>query len=306
MRTPTVVAAALALVLAGCTSDSTPQADPGITFDDPSLGIVRGQVVSEEQQPIADAAVAIDDLGRGAATDVTGSFLIEGVPPGPHTLSITAPGFASVTVPIEVRASEVTEVVRALTANPSDGPHGEVFPFVGFEACQWYLPFALAHCSLPYTQAHGTLNRYGVNLSQAGLPPDIQANRDRYNFTVRPNSTGIVSELIWKASSAAATWQALVLACAWYDPTWDECVPPGSVSTGERYYGVIGTSPIRLEWVHEHPEHLPWVTSRANVNGNTTDLRPAGFALDQRIEMYNTVFYGMDPPEGYTAGPPDA
>jgi hypothetical protein len=119
------------------------------------------------------------------------------------------------------------------------------------------------------------------------------------------NHSKVISELFWEATSTAATHQVLIIACGWWDPVLDECVPPGTTTTGVRYFGKVGTSPIRIEWEHPEPDHLPWVMARANVNGNFSDMKPAGIALDQKIEMYNTVFYGGDPPPGFTAGPVD-
>jgi hypothetical protein len=207
---------------------------------------------------------------------------------------------------VELTPGETTELTFTLRALPANGTYHESFPYVGLQPCQWYLEGTIAHCTLPYTAVHGAAKRQGVNLSQYGAPPDVQDTKDRFNFSVRPDHTGVVSELYWKASSLGAVYQVLVIMCPWYDPVWDECVPPDAPpgNVGVRYFAKVGTSPISIKWKHPETKHLqlaPFVWSRANVNG--ADDRPVGVAIDQKVEFYNTVFYGAEPPEGFTAGP---
>lgn len=298
-------------LLGGCVGAGAPSAGPPSSEEllEANEGLIRGRVLDEELRGLSNATVAVASVSLIATTGDDGAFSLPPLPAGTYDVSAYALGYEAQARRIQLEAGRTVDALFTLRQLASAEAYFELFPYVGFESCQWYFEGAIAHCSLPYTQAHGTLRENGVNLSQYGLPPDIMDNRDRYNFTVGPNHTGIVSELVWQAASAAATWQALVLACGWYDPLWDECVPPGETHTGLRYHFVVGRSPIQLVWKMNQEEldylkRSPWVFSRANVYGS--DAVAAGFALDQRIEMFNTVFYGADPPEGYTAGPPDA
>jgi hypothetical protein len=302
--------ATLMLFLAGCVGsgpDATGAGGNEVEVDENS-GLVKGRVLDEEFRPIPEATVAIASESLVVQTGPDGDFLLGPLAPGAYDVSAYALGHGSLARRVQVEAGVATEVTFALPLLPSGAAFYEVFPYVGFEACQWYFEGAIAHCTLPYTQAHGTLNESGVNLQAYGIPRDLQDNRDRYNFTVGQNHTGIVSELIWVPASAAAVYQALILACGWYDPLWDECVPPGETHTGIRYHFVVGTNPIRHEWKMDeeqlaYAKKSPWVMSRANVYGS--DSIAVGLAFEQRIEMFNTVFYGADPAEGYSAGPPD-
>ncbi len=267
-----------------------------------------GQVLDEEFRAIPNATVGVASTTLVTQTNEAGDFEIGPLDPGSYDVSAYALGYGALARRVDVVAGQSVDVTFALPILASRAAFYESFPYVGFEACQWYFEGTIAHCTLPYTQVYGTAERNGVNLSQYGLPRDVQDNRDRYNFTVRADHTGIVSELVWQATSAAATSQALILACGWYDPLWDECVPPGETHTGIRYHGVVGTNPIRLEWKLDdeqlkYLEKSPWIMSRANVHGS--EVVAGGFALDQRVEMFNSVFYGADPPEGFSAGPPD-
>ncbi len=59
------------------------------------LGTVRGVVIAEDNNPVADATVSVEKLS--AVTAVDGSFEIKDVPVGKHTVTIAKEGFADVT-----------------------------------------------------------------------------------------------------------------------------------------------------------------------------------------------------------------
>lgn len=306
-RGPVLVAVLLFSGCVGGAGESNDTTPTGIVLDD-AQGSIVGRVLDEEFRAIPNATVAVPSVPLVTQTGADGTFQLGPLPPGGYDVSAYALGYGALGRRVEVLAGESVDLTFTLPTLAALTAFYEVFPHVGFEACQVYAEGTIAHCTLPYTQVYGAAKRQGVNLSQYGLPPDLQDNRDRYNFTVREDHTGIVSELVWQASSAAAVYQVLVLACGWYDPVWDECVPPGETHTGLRYHFEVGQSPIKLEWKMDEEQlaylkRSPWVMSRANVYGS--DQIAAGFSLDQRIEMFNTVFYGDNPPEDYTAGPPD-
>ncbi|HLE47845.1 MAG TPA: hypothetical protein VI818_06065, partial [Candidatus Thermoplasmatota archaeon] len=229
------------------------------------------------------------------------------VAPGRVEVQALKLGFETRAQAVEVVQGLTVDVTLTLSPLAVNGSYFEMFPYTGFQACQWYVEGTIAHCTFPYTAVHGTLRQHGVNLTNYGLPPDLQENKDRYNFTVRLDHEGVVSELFWRAGSAAAAYQILVIMCPWYDPLWDECVPPGTTTTGVRYFTKIGTNPLRIEWKHPNREHhkmTPFVMARANVNGD--DTHPVGIAFNQKIDLYNSVFYGAEPPPNFSAGPTDA
>lgn len=297
-------------VLAGCLGGGSAGLDEGEDEDgkpfSETTGAIEGAVLTPELIPVADALVAIEELEVQTTSDTEGRFLLPHLEPGEHRVVVQALGHESVAQRVDVVANQAVRVQFTVAVLPVAEAYHEMFPFSGYQSCQWYVPIALSTCTLPYAQAYGVAHQNGVNLSNYGLPPDPLPSQDKYNFTMSVNHTGVISELIWEPASAAASHQALIIACGWWDPVWDECVPPGETTTGVRYFGKVGTSPIQIHWTHPEPDHLPWVMSRANVNGNTSEGKPAGIALDQRIDMYNTVFYGADPPERFTAGPRDS
>lgn len=271
------------------------------------MGILSGRVLDDEFRALQNATVAVPDLDVEQSTGADGTFRLVNLAPGEYDAIAVKLGYQALGRRVELLPDKTTEVTFLLSPLPTNGTYYESFPWVGLQPCQWYFEGAIAHCTYPYTNAYGTAKRNGVNLSAYGLPRDLQDNRDRYNFSVRLDHTGGVSELFWKASSAAATWQLLVVDCAWYDPFWDECIPPDAApgTTGTRYFTKVGRSPVRIEWKHPNMKHLAlsnWMMARANVYGDPQGALQAGFAFDQKIEMYNTVFYGSPPPEGFTAG----
>lgn len=295
--------------LAGCLGDGDAgaageQEDAGDPFDE-TTGAIEGAVLTPELFPVQDAVVGIPSLEIQTHTDAAGKFLLDHVEPGEHRVVVQAIGYESFARSVEVVAGQIVRAQFTIAVLPIAEPYHDVFPFSGYQSCQWYIGGTLSTCTLPYAQAYGAAHQNGVNLSQYGLPEDPLPSRDKYNFTMTENHTGVISELIWEPASAAASHEILIIACGWWDPVWDECVPPGETTTGVRYFTKVGTSPIQIHWTHPEPDDLPWVMSRANVNGNFSEGKPAGVALDQRIDMYNTVFYGADPPDQYTAGPKD-
>ncbi len=298
----------IGIALAGCLGGGTDTLDEGDDDAEPfdeTTGAIEGAVLTPELFPVQDAVVGIPALEVQTFTDEAGKFLLGHVPAGEHRVVVQAIGHESVANRVDVVAGEILSIQFSIAVLPVAEAYHELFPFSGYQSCQWYVPIGLSTCTLPYAQAYGFLHQNGYNLSQYGLPEDPLPSRDKYNFTMSGNHTGVISELIWEPASAAASHQALIIACGWWDPVLDECVPPGETTTGVRYFGKVGTSPIQIHWTHPEPDHLPWVMSRANVNGNTSEGKPAGIALDQRIDMYNTVFYGAEPPTQYTAGPRD-
>lgn len=61
---------------------------------------IQGQVVGATGSPLVGANVYVPALARGAATDKTGSFLIEGLPDGEHLVTFSYLGYRSLTMPL--------------------------------------------------------------------------------------------------------------------------------------------------------------------------------------------------------------
>lgn len=78
---------------------------PVTGFAQAGAATVSGRVVAEGR-PVAYASVAIKGGSRGTASDVDGHFKLDNVPAGPHTLVLTAIGFARVERTISLKEGE--------------------------------------------------------------------------------------------------------------------------------------------------------------------------------------------------------
>ena len=67
-------------------------------------GTVQGTVTDQAGMPLAGVQVSVVGTGRGAATDVRGTYRITGVPAGSHTLQARRLGFETVEETIQITA----------------------------------------------------------------------------------------------------------------------------------------------------------------------------------------------------------
>jgi len=90
---------------------------------------LRGQVADSAGRPVAGAQVSVLELQRGTRTLRDGSFLIGGLPPGPCTVRVAAPGYAALarrldrcgaagTLTLAERSFELEPVAVTATRSP--------------------------------------------------------------------------------------------------------------------------------------------------------------------------------------------
>jgi hypothetical protein len=77
---------------------------------------VRGIVRNAGGTPLAGAVVLVG--GRRAATNATGRFQVDQVPPGRQMLVVTAPGFTRVTLAVNLSVGHVEDVALTLQRAP--------------------------------------------------------------------------------------------------------------------------------------------------------------------------------------------
>src|SRR6185503_2711446 len=70
------------------------------------VGSIAGKVVDSTGAPVAGAVLTVDRTNIGAQTASSGTYLLRGVPVGPHTLRVRVLGFAPASAEITVRANE--------------------------------------------------------------------------------------------------------------------------------------------------------------------------------------------------------
>ena len=80
-------------------------------------GTVSGLVTDRQTgEPLPAASVVLTELARGASADPDGRYVIEGVPPGEYTLTVSFLGFREAERSVEVRAGE--DVVEDVALQP--------------------------------------------------------------------------------------------------------------------------------------------------------------------------------------------
>jgi len=296
MRTRFLAIIVVSSLLAGCAGN--PGKSAGATSSpDPTLdlGTIGGVVVDDERLPIPDARVTLVEIDKSTTADGGGRFVFLKVPPGAYTLRAAAGGYESGEIKVELGPAEDLVLRLELRLIPSPRAYFETDIGALYHTCMLYTLLYVSHCTAPYTTAYESLARQGVAPSQ--IPPDLAENVYRHNFTIGPNHTGIVSELVWEANSDATNYMWLTLTCGWYDPVSDGCAPPGQAAAAT-FAGRRGPSPLRAEWVHPEPAWLPWVMAKARVTGDIDQY--AGASVDQRLTVYNTVFYFGAVPTDWT------
>ncbi|MDO7851974.1 SusC/RagA family TonB-linked outer membrane protein [Hymenobacter convexus] len=80
-------------------------------------GSVSGRVTDSKNEGIPGATVLIDGTTLGGSSNIDGTYSIQNVPAGPHTLVISFVGYNSVRRPITVTSGQNTEASAGLTEN---------------------------------------------------------------------------------------------------------------------------------------------------------------------------------------------
>lgn len=112
-----VLAATVALLLAGCISPIATQAPP-------ATGRIDGAVVDGYLNPYPFQNVTLVNLGLVDQTSQLGGFTFRDVPPGTYTLTTQRAGTDGDTKVVEVQPNHVTRVILQML------PHREPLPFV--------------------------------------------------------------------------------------------------------------------------------------------------------------------------------
>jgi hypothetical protein len=307
------------LILSGCAAKTPTIAshpEPPKAKLDPTAvagadtGVVQGHVRSDDLLPIAGAIVGLTQSGPEDKTDEAGLFVLRDIAPGKHVLVAQRLGYGSVARSVQVVAGQVATLEITLKAMevPKE-VYSETVQTPGYLECGFGMAAFAAPCTYPYRLVHGNAMKYGVNLTNYGFAPDLHPNRFWLNITVKPGADQLVAEMVWRAGSAAAQTMRLFILCGDFDPTLNECTQGIRYGNGN---GFAGTSPVRVTidakefrtkgcpaskfclkdkpiWV-ANDVALPWAT-------------PPQVAFQQKVEVWDTVFYNGPGPDGFTVLP---
>ncbi len=282
---------ALSLALAGCGTPPAPPADDPFD-DDPAKvssgkGVIRGLVIDSNVVPVEGASVVAGDLST--VSDGDGLFRFVDVEPGVHFLQVSKDGWTSVqvqaTVVADVAKPEILRVIIDLI--PGAEARAETYQDVGFIACGWGVPITYYYCGDMLGQEDDYRLQYGIR----GAPDFIQV------------------EILWESTQTLSDNLYMINAvCPPAD--YDRC--PGSTPFpseapyrwGEGTYQspAIMRSPAghmqAARDYHQLPSMENW-TVGVDVSADGP-LLATGVAIDQEFRGYVTLFWNIEPREGWT------
>lgn len=276
---------AAVLLLSGCASQAKPQTQETLSATaSPSAGFgsIGGQVLDEEDRPIAGAQVGMIRPSLNTTTDAEGKFVFNDLEPGEYEIAVGRLGYESAAQRVKVVSDEVAPFTIRLKAY--------VIPS---EAVVRTLTFnGMLQCSFnPY---------YFVNPCGSALGE----NKDHFRFDLDATLPfhRILLELTWVPTSAA-TGQELEM---------DFCVPPvdaSSAFTGcfgrdvsEEFYAYeSGPAPVVINLTAEEVPHVDFKTYEAWIGNGIYSPTPS---FQQPFTLYVTKCYAADCPPGTTGLPP--
>lgn len=265
---------AASLFLAGC-ADAAPTRPAATSAPAPEVGRIDGVAYDTEFNPLPRVRVSLAGHPITVYSDRRGAFSLVDVEPGPRELEAHLEGYRPSKLGVDVAAGETLTVRLELEAIPKAVSYQELVLYAG----------------------HMTL----------GFATPL--------YAVRPG-LGVQDELVFPRNLSVGAHAALL------EMTWQASSPAGSDRfqldasiDGLLYNQSVGPSPLvnRVEplkpavdvmltqsiWL---PRTCDYYTTATCVADPPDTL--IGIAIDQRFDLYSTVFYGSRRPQEYTAVPP--
>lgn len=307
MRTPATVALLGALLLAGCSGGPEADAELDGKFQDLGLqatattGVIRGLVVDDAIKPVAGATVTLTGPGAKATTDENGLFGFDDLPAQTYFLQVEKAGYRSTQQSTDVQAgvAEPAIVKVLLQADPGSLPYLVQHLYRGYIQCSFKVAnivFDAASCD-----PQGTT---GLSSNDDSAP--------WFAVTARP--TYYQSEMTWESTQATGAGLVTIqLAC-----NEGDC---GETDTN-RLCNVRGHAPLVCRvtldessdggeggggghGIDESGLGADLMGYSVRMYANCFECVPdtavgLGVVLEQRFEVYNNLFYGYAPPEGWS------
>jgi hypothetical protein len=288
----------------GATDNASATLDAGAGVDTESAGpagSIQGTVRDDELKPLSGAGVALLKTAYSLQSDEAGAFAFVNLPVGEYTIIAQKLGYESKAQKVIVVEGETVWLNLTLVAIVTSEVYTDTSQHNTQLQCMLSTSAWVSSCSYPYTAVYLTAHNNGVNLSNYGAPADIMTNKWRYNYSVAKGVQNIVSEMKWTAVSEAAKLMQLRMCVPNYDAVLDDCP--------NRTPSKAGTSPITNPWeptksLWDAP-HAGWVMAAVWPAFPDATSTAQGVFLEQKVEMWNTEFYGEASPEGwsvFTAG----
>jgi hypothetical protein len=283
---------------------ATTTADAAAPGED--TGSVSVTVTTTELQPVGAAQVTIAQTELSAFTDTAGVAIFNGVAPGTYTVLVAKPGYQAQQDKgrvVEVAAGEVAEVKMVLNPieviDAATGYHS-TFPLRGFISC------AIEG------QDGIVLNRAtpcGDYIQPGGVQIGDPNHKSRFAITIDSVKVlALVVEGKWQPATGFTAQQLRMLVTHQLTCTAATCI------WNDAAINVVGRSPLHgvlldgadrkivKRW-GEDPAAYPktvYAETGAYCKSNCTGVQ---IVFQQSFEKFVTVFYGREPPAGYTALP---
>lgn len=239
---------------------------------------IHGFVLDLEFYPIPDATLTVVETAAEFRSTGDGSYGIE-AGPGNYLVIASAPGFRSAGASLSVFYGQTTRHDFMLEPKPIGDPYYEILPFTAVIGCQVAINTAVIDCS-----------------------PAFSPNRLASSVPLPESTANALTEIHWQPQSGLATHLTLR----------SNLVSEGSRIDLGTIGGITGMNSWLLDWLlHKHMRAgLEWETElqlRAplgedDLYGNKGGTG-VGYAQDQAIQMYTTVFHYAPGPGDFTAKP---
>jgi hypothetical protein len=291
--------ALVCLLVAGCSGDA-PAAAAATTSSsaDGDTGSVAGTVVNEELQPVEGAAVGLaDDVKVRTMTDRVGAFLLDGLLPGPQKLLVQKDGYEPQTISVTIVVGEPATAKVTIKAIP-------VVPTR--QVSQIYAGYIGADLALPQG------NQYAQGTQGA-------SRRSVYYNIEQPNLIGVVAGMKWQSGAPVISDRMYLLVYLNFPPDQCDdaarpyCLPMATaegktplVAGSNDYQQSMGDrQDLKINVRFKMRSCLRgdigpgWTdTSRCNQPTEVVQL-----GVEQRVDVYTTLFYGSAAPDGYKPFP---
>ena len=276
----------LALVLAGCAEDGSPEtqeADPVDALEleaTDTTGVLRGVVVDDAIRPLAGVLVELSGTGNGSVeTSDDGVFGFQDLPPGTYFVKASRIGYfgAQQTVEVVAGVDDPPVVKVMLRRDVTYQAFVESRQYEGFIQCT---SSVLVLCGIPNVLTGD----------------EITSDRFAWDQAFADGGAHIQAEMVWDSTQALSPelyfeMEALNDACENSNDDVGRFL--NNTSGPSPIYATVNATQIQA-WSVGSTCPL-WISVFSGGAAGT----PVGFTVQQRFTMYFHTFVGYAPPSGW-------
>ncbi len=298
----------VAVALSGC-ADPAPanaQEEPE-KFQDVEVaddkGVIRGVIIDTEIRPVADATIAIKNLGLETQSDEDGLFLFTDLEPGAYFLDVQKVGYGKVQSSTQVQAGvDKPEMLRIqVELNPSELPSAQTLYYEAFISCGFKtLNFVWDAGSCDPTGAAGMRDRdNSMGVFDAGRP-DAPSHFQSEVFwkANQPLSSGLVTIQCNRDNAGCTSGTGSDRICNIRGESPLICRVNNNVASED-----IGGGGNNFTTINDgngwNQQFAIGLFSNCGVQCVPGTVWGVGVAIDQEVAFYVTLFYNHIPEEDW-------